>query len=114
MTEAVLEKHSAIQVVTVADFLTKSDSNDVYYELTGEITSIAKEDYGNIYIKDASGEAYIYGVLPGYGATGAAKQGLLAAKGIKVGDTFTLRGNKGSYKGSPQMVNAVYVSHTAK
>ena len=114
MTEAVLEKHSAIQVVTVADFLTKSDSNDVYYELTGEITSIAKEDYGNIYIKDASGEAYIYGVLPGYGATGAAKQGLLAAKGIKVGDTITIRGNKGSYKGSPQMINAVYVSHTAK
>lgn len=114
MTDAVLEKHSAIQVVSVADFLSKEDSNDVYYELTGEITSIAKEDYGNIYIKDASGEAYIYGILPGYGATGDAKKGMIAAKGIKVGDTITLRGNKGSYKGSPQMANAVYVSHTSK
>lgn len=114
MTEAVLEKHSAIQAVSVADFLTKSDSNDIYYELTGEITSIAKEEYGNIYLKDASGETYVYGILPGYGAVGDAKKGMIAAKGIKVGDTITLRGNKGSHKGSPQMVNAVYVSHTSK
>ena len=109
-----LQNHSAIQAVSVADFLTKSDSNDIYYELTGEITSIAKEEYGNIYLKDASGETYVYGILPGYGAVGDAKKGMIAAKGIKVGDTITLRGNKGSHKGSPQMVNAVYVSHTSK
>ena len=107
-----LEKHTASPEVSVAEFLTKEDSKEVYYKLTGTITSIAKPTYGNIYITDANGdEVYVYGLLPGYGATGDAKQGLVDAKGLKVGDTITIVGNKASYNGSPQVGNAVYLSH---
>ena len=94
------------------EFLTKKDSKDVYYVLTGTIKEIANPTYGNIYITDANGDdVYVYGLLPGYGATGDAKKGLVEAKGLKVGDTITIVGNKASYKGDPQVGNAVYLSH---
>ena len=109
-----LEKYTATPEVSVAEFLTKEDGNDVYYKLTGTITEIKNAQYGNVYLQDANGDiVYVYGLLPGYGATGAAKQGLVEAMGLKVGDTLTIVGNKASYKGDPQVGNAVYLSHTS-
>ncbi len=114
MTSPILEKYSATKDLSVAEFLSKEDSKDVYYRLTGTITSIANATYGNVYITDANdNEVYVYGLLPGYGATGDAKKGLVDAKGLKVGDTITILGNKASYKGTAQVGNAIYVSHTA-
>ncbi|MBR4161341.1 MAG: hypothetical protein IKT87_06705 [Bacteroidaceae bacterium] len=107
-----LEKYTASPEVSVAEFLTKEDSKEIYYKLTGTITSIANPTYGNIYITDANGdEVYVYGLLPGYGATGDAKKGLVEAKGLKLGDTITIVGNKASNNGSSQVGNAVYLSH---
>jgi hypothetical protein len=40
---------------TAAEINAAADG-DTEYRLTGYITSIAKEDYGNLYIKDATGE----------------------------------------------------------
>lgn len=109
-----LEKYTATPEVSVAEFLTKEDGNNVYYKLTGTITEIKNAQYGNVYLQDANGDiVYVYGLLPGYGATGAAKQGLVEAMGLKVGDTLTIVGNKASYKGDPQVGNAVYMSHTS-
>ena len=109
-----LEKYTASPEVSVAEFLTKEDGNDVYYKLTGTITEIKNAQYGNVYLQDANGDiVYVYGLLPGYGATGAAKQGLVEAMSLKVGDTLTIVGNKASYKGDPQVGNAVYMSHTS-
>lgn len=109
-----LEKYTRTPEVSVAEFLTKEDSKDVYYKLTGTITEIKNAQYGNVYIQDANGDiVYVYGLLPGYGATGDAKKGLVEAEGLKVGDTITIVGNKASYNGSAQVGNAVYMSHTS-
>ena len=109
-----LEKYTASPEVSVAEFLTKEDSKDVYYKLTGTITEIKNALYGNVYIQDANGDiVYVYGLLPGYGATGDAKKGLVEAKGLKVGDTLTIVGNKASYMGDHQVYNAVYMSHAS-
>ena len=109
-----LEKHTRTPEVSVAEFLTKEDSKDVYYKLTGTITEIKNAQYGNVYIQDANGDiVYVYGLLHGYGATGDAKKGLVKAKGLKVGDTITIVGNKASHNGSAQVGNAVYMSHTS-
>lgn len=111
MVSPLLEKYSSTEEISIADFLGKEDSNAVYYRLTGTITGIVNPTYGNINIQDANGdEVYVYGLLPGYGATGDAK-GLLEAKGLKVGDTITLLGNKASYNGKAQVGNGIYVSH---
>lgn len=109
-----LEKYTASPEVSVAEFLAKEDNKEIYYKLTGTIDEIKNAQYGNINLKDANGDiVYVYGLLPGYGATGAAKQGLVEAKGLKVGDTITIVGNKASYKSDPQVGNAVYLSHVS-
>ena len=109
-----LEKYTATPEVSVAEFLTKEDATDVYYKLTGTITNIANPTYGNLTLQDANGDdVFVYGILPGYGATGDAKKGMVEEKGLKEGDTITIVGNKASHNGSPQVGNAVYMSHTS-
>ena len=109
-----LEKYTATPEVSVAEFLTKEDATDVYYKLTGTITNIANPTYGNMTLQDANGDdVFVYGILPGYGATGDAKKGMVEEKGLKVGDTITIVGTKASHNGSPQVGNAVYMSHTS-
>ena len=104
-SETSISQEGAIQEVTIADFNSRPDG-DALYKLTGVITSIASDKYGNIYIKDATGEAYVYGTLT---ADGQSQQ--FASLGLKVGDIVTLVGPKSSYKESPQMVNGVYQEH---
>ena len=72
------------------------------YRLTGVIKSVAKAEYGNIYIADYTGEAYVYGV----GAKGDFEK-----LGLKEGDIVTIVGKRGEYKGSAQMTGGQYESH---
>ena len=108
---AVLESVIPVTVSTIAEVLTKPDSDQDYYMLTGEITSITGKDYGNLYLKDGDSEIYVYGCYPGYGATGDDRKGLIEAKGIKVGDHLTVIAKKSSYKGTAQLANGIYFSH---
>lgn len=110
---AVLENSIPVTAATIAEVLTKPDDANTYFMVTGVITQIANEDYGNIYIKDGESEIYVYGCYPGYGATGNDRKGLIAAKGIKVGDTITVISAKASYKGVAQLSNGIYFSHVS-
>ncbi|PKP34077.1 MAG: DNA-binding protein [Bacteroidetes bacterium HGW-Bacteroidetes-17] len=110
---AVLESSISVTTTTIADVLTKPDATSTYYMVTGEIKSINTGDYGNLYLKDGDSEIYVYGCYPGYGATGNDRKGLIAAKGIKVGDTLTVIATKGSYNGVAQLVNGIYFSHVS-
>ena len=101
-----------VEEVSIADFLTKPDSKTEYYMVSGVIDEIANDTYGNIYIKDAAGNRlYVYGCYPGYGATGDARKGVVAAKGLKVGDILTVIGPKSTYKDVPQVNGGIYFSH---
>ena len=99
---------------TIAEFLAAPVSSDTWYKLTGEIISIAKEDYGNFTIKDATAEVYIYGMTNGW--VGSNNKSF-SQIGLKVGDTVTLGTLRGEYNGSPQgggnPVPAYYISHVA-
>ena len=108
---AVLESVIPVTVATVAEVLEKPDSNADYFMVSGEITSIANPTYGNIYLKDGDSEIYVYGVYPGFGATGDFRKNLLATKGILVGDHITVIATKSSYNGVPQLTNGIYFSH---
>jgi hypothetical protein len=110
---AVLESFVPVTAATIADVLTKPDDAKTYFMVTGKITSITNADYGNLYIKDGDSEIYVYGCYPGYGATGNDRKGVLAAKGIKVGDTLTVIAPKGSYNGVAQLSNGIYFSHVS-
>lgn len=112
------EAFTDITDATAAEINAKEDGSALF-RLKGVVTEIVmdKNDdtkynvYGNFYISDETGSVYVYGLLPEAG--GATKQDVLTAKGVKVGDVITVVGPKGSYKGSPQMVNAYYESHVS-
>lgn len=112
VTTAVKQEGSIVDI-SIADFLTKEDG-PALYRLTGKIKSIVKEEYGNIYLEDATGEVYVYGVT----ATAVEKNDKsFASLGLKVGDILTIVGTKSSYKETPQAgynnVPAYYESHVS-
>lgn len=100
--ELAIAQKGAIIDCSVAEFLAAPVSSTIY-RVTGVITSVANPTYGNVYIKDFSGETYVYGI----GAKGD-----FEAKGILAGDIVTLLGNRGEYKGSAQMTNGQLESIT--
>ncbi|MBR5205536.1 MAG: hypothetical protein IKW52_00005, partial [Alistipes sp.] len=93
---------------TVAEFLAAAEDSTVY-QLTGEITRVVNTTYGNFDITDATGTVYVYGLLTPAGES----QKQWAAAGLKQGDTITVYGTRTSYNDTPQMKDAVYVSHVA-
>lgn len=105
-------KPTSLTKVTVAEFIAAPVSTDVWYELTGEIISIAKQDYGNFTIKDATGEIYIYGMTDKWVGSNDKS---FSKIGLKVGDTVTLGTLRGEYNKTPQGggkdVPAFYISH---
>ncbi len=95
------------QEVTIAEALAIAKENGSSYSVgkyivTGEIISIANEEYGNLTIKDANGdELYIYGL---YNEDGSVRYDKMDPKPA-VGDTITVTGILGCYKDAPQMKN---------
>ncbi len=86
--------------IEVANKLGLAHDNNTYttdkYYVTGEITKVDNDTYGNIYIKDENGtEFYVYGV---YSWDKANRYDALADKPV-VGDTITLYGVIGTYDG---------------
>ena len=94
--QATIYQEGAIVDANVAEFLAAPVS-DAQYRIQGVITKVAKAEYGNVYIKDFSGETYVYGI----GAKGDFEKA-----GLKVGDIVTLVGKRGEYKGDAQMTGA--------
>ena len=112
------ELNHSVTEISIADFLTKEDSKEVYYKVTGTIKSLLdsngnENDYGNMTITDNGTDLYVYGCYPGWGATGDFRKGLVKNLGINEGDKITIIGVKASYKGNPQLSNGVYFSHEA-
>ena len=95
--QATIYQKGSIVAATVAEFL-EAPVGDTQYRITGVITSVANPSYGNVYIRDWSGETYVYGI----GAKGD-----FEAAGLKVGDVVTLVGKRGEYNGTAQMTGAV-------
>lgn len=95
--EATIYQKGSIVAASVAEFL-EAPVGDTQYRITGVITSVANASYGNVYVRDWSGETYVYGI----GAKGD-----FEAAGLKVGDVVTLVGKRGEYKGTAQMTGAV-------
>ena len=113
MVEGTIERIVALtEEISIADFLTKEDSKDAYYMVTGVIDEIANPTFGNLYINDGEGNRlYVYGCYPGYGATGDNRKNFLETAGIKVGDVLTMIGYKDTYKGTIELCGGIYFSH---
>lgn len=81
---------------------------DGKYYVTGVITKVENDTYGNLTIKDADGNTYlIYG---SYSKDGANRYDALTDKPNE-GDTITVYGVVGNYKGDAQMKNGWITEH---
>jgi len=89
-----LSQKGAILEVSIAEFLAAEVGN-TQYRLAGVITEISNTTYGNLYLRDFSGETYVYGIDD------------FQDKNLKQGDIITIVGKRGEYKGNPQVVDAV-------
>lgn len=94
-----LTQDGAIIDATVAEVL-KAEDGLTQYRVSGYISKDKKSEFGNIYIKDATGEIYVYGVLDDKGQS---KQ--WNNMGIHEGDIITVVGPKTSFNKEPQMKN---------
>lgn len=101
--EVVVEPQEIVS--TIADFIAAADGFNTYI-LTGVITSVNNETYGNFYIQDETGELYIYGLSSPDGV-----KKYWAESGVQVGDTITVKGSYTLYGTTHEMVDAIYVSH---
>ena len=106
-------------VASIADFLSKEVASKAlespYYKITGTITEILNETYGNFYLKDETGTVYVYGLT----VCGVAMNDKsFASLGLKVGDVVTMMGQRGQYANAKvpeqkeQVANGYYISHT--
>lgn len=83
----------AIIEATAAEINAAADG-DTQYRITGYVNKVANTKYGNLYIKDYSGEVFVYGTND------------FATSGIEEGDIITVVGPKTTSPSSaPQMKN---------
>lgn len=97
---------ASAEPISLADFNAAADDNNKFYILTGKISEIAQDKYGNVYIEDENGEkVFLYGLYGDW--TGQNKLYFIKDNGIAVGDTITVVTIKSSHGGSSQGKNAV-------
>lgn len=83
---------------TIAEFISLANTKDTCI-LTGVVTNIASTQYGNFYIDDNTGTAYVYGLSN------------FTSYGIEEGDTVTVAGVYTLYNFTHEVVGARYISH---
>ena len=96
-TETSLSQKGAIVKATIAEFLAAA-VGDTQYRLSGIITKIDNNTDGRLYIRDFSGETYVYKITD------------FATKGLKVSDIITIVGKRAAYNGVAQVGGAVLES----
>ena len=104
-----------VEEVTIEEFLSKPDNKNVFYMVTGTISSLKDSkgndnDYGNMYITDGTNELYVYGCYPGWGATGDARKFFVADNDLQVGDQIAIIGYKDTYKELVELCSGVCFS----
>ena len=83
-TYAISQK-GGVMNVTVAKFL-EAEVGDNEYRLTGKIESVANDKYGNLYVQDATGRVYVYGITD------------YTSLALRQGDIITIVGNRARYE----------------
>ncbi|MBQ9184483.1 MAG: energy transducer TonB [Bacteroidales bacterium] len=95
---------STPQKKAIGEFLRMSRGDTTFCELTGVVSRIRNYERSRLFLTDATGTVFIYGVSDADGNG-------IPAYDVRKGDTLTLRGWHYVYKGVIEIRNARYVSH---
>ena len=94
------------EALTIAEFLAKEEGA-TFYQLEGVVTNLVNTTYGNFTLVDATGEVYVYGLKK----DATSSNQTFGETGVKEGDVVVLIGKRASFKETPQVGDAYYVSH---
>lgn len=100
-----IEQESAVLDATADEIYNAADGLQIY-RLTGYVSSIANTKYGNLYIKDYSGDIYVYGT---YDVDGNRFDAFNTP--VNEGDIITVEGRREVYNSIPQLRNVKVVQH---
>lgn len=105
LTQFVRVRQGSLEAVsaTCADVIAGPDGKT--FRVKGTCTSIANTTYGNWYLKDETGEIYIYGTLDAKGAT----KNFLSL-GLEVGDVVEVEGPKTTYGSTIELVDVTVLN----
>lgn len=97
------EATAPVEIVdaTVAEFIAAEKSVTKKYRVSGTITEIQNPTYGNLKLKDDTGEVLIYGVKKDKDAANTSFSEL----GAEVGDKLTVVGFRDEYSGTIEMTS---------
>ena len=98
-TQYLMVRQGSLDAVeaTCAEVIAGADGKT--FTATGVCTSIANTNYGNWYLKDDTGEIYIYGTVDADGKYN------WSSFNIEVGDIVTVQGPKTTYNGTVELVD---------
>ena len=99
----VMQGLSTVSTATCAEVIAGPDSKT--YQVKGVCTSIANTTYGNWYLKDDTGEIYIYGTLDKDG-----KEKNFLSLGLEVGDEVIVQGPKTTHGSTVELVNVTVIA----
>lgn len=90
---------------TVKEFLKMADNDTTTCRLSGLVTKVQSYGRGKLYLQDATGNVYIYGVVD-------VKDGRsFYDVDVREGDSLVVTGRRNVYNGIIEMSNAAYISH---
>lgn len=88
-----VSQEGSIVDATIAEF-NAAEVGSTQYRLQGVVSGVKNTKYGNFYIKDYSGETYVYGLDN------------FSSLGIEEGDIVTIVGQRGQYNTTIEVLNA--------
>ena len=99
----VMQGLKGVTTATCAEVIAGPDKKT--YQVKGICTAIANTTYGNWYLKDDTGEIYIYGTLDSKG-----NEKNFLSWGLEVGDEVIVQGPKTTYGSTVELVNVTVVA----
>lgn len=104
------DPYAKVEAISIADFLQKADT-EKQYKLTGVVRNLGNTTYGNFDLCDQTDEnvkIYIYGVVK---QDDLENNKVWASLGVNEGDILTIVGTYTTFKETPQIAKAIYISH---
>ena len=103
-----------VKVISVADFNAAAESQTQVYQLTGTVSNITNDLYGNFDLVDETGSVYVYGLSTGEQKWNDKTDQTFGSMGITAGDKIKINGYRGSYNGKIEVMYAWLVEIVEK
>ena len=98
-------RQGSLEAVTATCAEVAAGPDGKTFRVKGVVTSIVNTTYGNWYLKDDTGEVYVYGTLDKDGKT----KNFLSL-GLEVGDVVEVEGPKKDYNGTIELIDVTVLS----